>query len=320
VESSVWATQHHNEGILDQAFQTSKDIYLIFSANKSGEFFGYARMAGPIRPGERRMSWTSRSESLPASSSKPRPPFAFENSNIEERLAEAEVTLPAVPLLSPSEHRMASSPSVLTPEEDLAEADLHVRSKLQRNPIITTEPQPAHAKLSFSLLEREHGTLDPRNLDIRTVPVPASLPQPSLNLASRFDQGKLDSDGVVRRDTLVTVEQNILSSEQPSIESREGGDHNKSTTPGAVGGTRFTLTAAQKEAWGNPFPIEWLRTDKLSFQRTRHLRNPWNHDREVKVSRDGTELEPSVGEALLAEWEKIRTLTPPPATSEEPAA
>ena len=43
LERGVWATQQHNEGILDQAFRTSNDVFLIFGANKSGEFFGYAR-------------------------------------------------------------------------------------------------------------------------------------------------------------------------------------------------------------------------------------------------------------------------------------
>lgn len=63
--------------------------------------------------------------------------------------------------------------------------------------------------------------------------------------------------------------------------------------------------------WGEPFPVEWIRTDRLPFYRTRNLRNPWNHDREVKVSRDGTELEPSVGQALLDEWDKPEPPPPP---------
>ena len=43
VQKNIWATQHHNEEILDQAYRTSEDVFLIFSANKSGEFYGYAR-------------------------------------------------------------------------------------------------------------------------------------------------------------------------------------------------------------------------------------------------------------------------------------
>ena len=58
-----------------------------------------------------------------------------------------------------------------------------------------------------------------------------------------------------------------------------------------------------------PFRIEWIRTVSLPFFRTRPLRNPWNHGREVKISRDGTELEPSVGRQLLDEWDRPRSST-----------
>jgi hypothetical protein len=43
VQKGLWATQRHNEGILDQAYRTAKDVYLIFGVNRSGEFYGYAR-------------------------------------------------------------------------------------------------------------------------------------------------------------------------------------------------------------------------------------------------------------------------------------
>ena len=56
--------------------------------------------------------------------------------------------------------------------------------------------------------------------------------------------------------------------------------------------------------WGKSFKVEWVQTNHLPFYRTRQLRNPWNRDREVKVSRDGTELEPTIGQALLEEWDK----------------
>ena len=60
-----------------------------------------------------------------------------------------------------------------------------------------------------------------------------------------------------------------------------------------------------EDAWGDCFAVEWISTRKLPFNRTRQIRNPWNHDREVKVSRDGTELEPTVGQKLLDEWQKL---------------
>jgi hypothetical protein len=68
------------------------------------------------------------------------------------------------------------------------------------------------------------------------------------------------------------------------------------------------LTKDPKEGlankWGRPFRVNWIRTERLSFLRTKNLRNPWNHGREVKISRDGTELEPSIGQQLLEEWDK----------------
>jgi len=69
------------------------------------------------------------------------------------------------------------------------------------------------------------------------------------------------------------------------------------------------------EVWGRPFCVDWIRTTHLPFIHTRHLRNPWNHSREVKVSRDGTELEPSIGRQLLEEWDK-----PPPLPVDDPVA
>lgn len=42
-----------------------------------------------------------------------------------------------------------------------------------------------------------------------------------------------------------------------------------------------------------------MDSQKLAFHRTRHLRNSFNGNREIKISRDGTELEPMVGQQLL---------------------
>lgn len=53
------------------------------------------------------------------------------------------------------------------------------------------------------------------------------------------------------------------------------------------------------QSWGNPFKVEWITTARLPFYRTRGLRNPWNSNRFVKVARDGTELETTVGRKLI---------------------
>jgi YT521-B-like domain len=65
------------------------------------------------------------------------------------------------------------------------------------------------------------------------------------------------------------------------------------------------------KAWGKPFKVEWLSTNRLPFYRTRGLRNPWNSNREVKIARDGTELETSVGRRLIAMFHReVSPMTP----------
>lgn len=56
---------------------------------------------------------------------------------------------------------------------------------------------------------------------------------------------------------------------------------------------------AEPETWGKPFKVEWMSTNRLPFYKTRGLRNAWNSNREVKIARDGTELEPGVGRQLM---------------------
>ncbi|ORY81242.1 YT521-B-like domain-domain-containing protein [Leucosporidium creatinivorum] len=60
-----------------------------------------------------------------------------------------------------------------------------------------------------------------------------------------------------------------------------------------------------------PFQVQWLSTAGVSFSRTRHITNSFNAKREVKICRDGTEVEPFAGEMLLEEL--ARAIQPPPA-------
>jgi len=87
---------------------------------------------------------------------------------------------------------------------------------------------------------------------------------------------------------------NLETSEQDSTT----GDDSSSAQSGQEGETK---------AWGKPFKLEWLSTTKLPFYRTRGLRNPWNSNREVKIARDGTELEPSVGRRLIGLFNRAQS-------------
>jgi hypothetical protein len=186
VRNGIWATQSHNEATLNQAFNAAENVYLIFSANKSGEYFGYARMC-------------------------------------------SEIAGEAVSI--------GSTPS----------------------------PQP------------------PTSSD-----GPKSIPTPATETAPR---GRIIDDSA--RGTIFW--------EAEVADEEESGSPDKGSEEGSDG-----------QDLGRPFKIEWISTARLPFYRTRGLRNPWNANREVKIARDGTELEPSIGKRLVQMFHRPAHVAPHP--------
>ncbi|KAK1218095.1 hypothetical protein PQX77_019226 [Marasmius sp. AFHP31] len=87
-------------------------------------------------------------------------------------------------------------------------------------------------------------------------------------------------------------EENLLGHPEDEMES--------SSIPG--GG--FAASHAVDEQLAVEFDLDWICTERLPYSRTFHLRNPWNHSREVRTSKDGHELEPGVGQQLIDEWQR----------------
>ena len=56
---------------------------------------------------------------------------------------------------------------------------------------------------------------------------------------------------------------------------------------------------------GGTFSVQWIQKGDLPFQFTQELTNPWNENKKVQISRDGQELEPSVGAALCSLWNQF---------------
>ncbi|KAF2749269.1 hypothetical protein M011DRAFT_475378 [Sporormia fimetaria CBS 119925] len=187
VRNGIWSTQSHNEKVLNKAFEDADNVYLIFSANKSGEYFGYARMASPI-------------------------------------LEDATIVMGPAP-----------------------------------KAIITNT----------------------------TADTPKSIATPATEFAPR---GRIIDDSA--RGTIFW-EAVVSDTEGDDVEASKEDVHAEGDAAGVP------------ETWGKPFRVEWLSTNRLPFYRVRGLRNPWNSDREVKIARDGTELETSVGERLLQMFHRL---------------
>lgn len=94
----------------------------------------------------------------------------------------------------------------------------------------------------------------------------------------------------------------------------QDGEEGSSSGPGSNGDASSVQSESgrtEAKAWGKPFKLEWLSTVRLPFYRARGLRNPWNSNREVKIARDGTELEPSVGRRLIGLFNRVHSPVPP---------
>lgn len=74
-----------------------------------------------------------------------------------------------------------------------------------------------------------------------------------------------------------------------------------------TGGFQGYARLGHEEMCGNPMSrsIEWLKLGDVPFQAARHLLNPWADNNRVQHSRDGQELETSVGENLCQLWERV---------------
>lgn len=216
VDRGVWATQLYNEAVLNKAFETCENVYLIFSINKSGEFFGLARMASPSGNSD-----------------------TFDWSKDSTATSSTTATTSAASTSSPSKE--ASPPA--------ADAD---------QPAVPDKVAPS---------SEEKDSQVPSNLAAAAVAAAAvnsarvsySCPPPTQPVA------------MVSKDSL----------------------------PGHFGLTNQTLNGPRTlDSWGKPFDLQWLSLKRIPFQYTSHIRNQWNDNNEIKVSRDGTEIEPYAASLL----------------------
>ena len=133
--------------------------------------------------------------------------------------------------------------------------------------------------------------------------LPRSIPTPASEFAPK---GRIIDDsarGTIFWEADLDEEEEILENERP--DGVNSGEQDLRTDE--VDGEGDTVTPGDVQIFGQPFKIEWLSTSRLPFYRTRGLRNPWNANRDVKIARDGTELETSVGRRLLQMFQRSPT-------------
>jgi len=287
VESGLWATQRHNEMVLDQAYRTATDVFLIFSVNKSGEFYGYARMAGPIRHGEGNVSWTSRVRTGAHSPTTSYPPVTQSTSIVAR--SEGQLLTHGPIYDSPEVLRNEPATSTIT-QHDGQTSELRAAS-------------PSHFQTAPAELDRPE-----------TSPLPERAPSVKFSL----DHHQRRQHRAAKSGFHLDPEAPFRAMRGHAVASALEGNRGEGETleltndsPKEGGEEQSELETSDGQApkpsptWGDCFKVEWIERRKIAFHKTRHLRNAWNKGREIKVSRDGTELESCVGKRLLEEWGEL---------------
>lgn len=214
--AGTWETQPHNRATFDEAYASAENVYLIFSINKSGEYFGYAKMC---------------SASYASVSTAPR------------------------------------SSNTTLPYQEV--------SGVRTTPTPATNTAPA----GYIVEDAARGTLF---WEVGSI-IETKEQQQSKSVTSSFTT----DDGSINTPSL---------SSSASTHSDERMDGMPVSTPSSS--PRPTSPSASRLST-HPFKVTWLSIRSVPFQRVKGLRNPWNDNKEVKVARDGTELETSVGRRVI---------------------
>ncbi|KAJ7069284.1 YT521-B-like domain-containing protein [Mycena amicta] len=256
VERGVWATQRHNEPILDRAFRIARNVFLIFGVNRSGEFYGYARMTSGV--GDSGDDDDDDGGEL-------------ESSSASGPLSQAQ----SQPTLDGDADGSSATDSRFVPPWRI---DRHMSSEergLHRRVAMTRAAQWQSAP---AVLGR------------------AELDAQALSVGREHDEQYSEQD---KRTGVTSPSMAMASGSYPSPSPSPSPTTASPTSPVAP-----SIAASGFGTPGRPFRIQWLCTHRLPFELTNHLHNLWNSGRAVKISRDGTELEPEVGKRMLEVWKQ----------------
>jgi hypothetical protein len=261
LKNGLWETQPHNRIILDEAFDSAENVYLVFSVNKSGEYFGYARMASRSFEQQQQDDTTFNSNN--------------NNNNPAESHAkfEAEVESP---------HHNAGLIIVPTAPTDTAPAG-HIVEDIVRGTIFW-EADIESQNSSSSSSSAGGGAVDSPLRQSITI-TDSTTTDDSLN-----DNPKSPTDSAKGL--------NSSSSSHYSHPHEEKFSPPPPPPPSSSISTSSTTTISSTSPHRR-FRIDWRSFQCVPFRRTKGMRNSWNDNKEVKVARDGTELETGVGRMLV---------------------
>ncbi|PWN18637.1 hypothetical protein BCV69DRAFT_301118 [Microstroma glucosiphilum] len=355
VETKTWTTQPHNESFLDQAFRHSEVVYLFFSANQSGRFYGYARMTGGIPSDAKQQGLTVSGLSHPSvdtlapttvvKDSPPpmTPPEELETpASTEVKMSSEEAEKPLTqtwPIGREVRERKTSSADGaadisgdssagggIVHSDSSKNYRLRARDRQRRNndepgtskadEVKGDSPQKASVASGLDPVSPQSSDRRPssggrpsswtssadlvedldRTLDFSSSPRESRAAEQHI---TRSLIHNLRLDQIDSQEKVLRLQRTLDEPHGQSVDAADEGQGQRGlSTASPVGSGKATPLSP-----AHPFTIEWLQTIPLPFGVVKHLRNPWNENKSVRVGRDGTELAVETGAELLRIWD-----------------
>ncbi|KIW34673.1 hypothetical protein, variant 1 [Cladophialophora immunda] len=308
LETGRWHVPKRHVERLNHAFQTASKVYLIFSVNGSGCFFGYATMRSEIRVEEEDlipfddevhvMSHHDIEVEDDSGSSQPEV-----ESDVQPMARSRTESLVSSDSAASSSLSLASTGSVIYQPERrrIIWQASWPRRTIRESPSIEEDLQtasPGVASSSFANISPIESHSKPRSAGQSGG---ITCPPSTLNLNPTDPP---DATGTTAKQAPVAP---LVLLPSPSS-STESLFH---TVPEDTSADPSFL--ATLDRFSSPCRIKWLCAQSLPFAAVRGLTNPWNADKEVHVARNVTPMEPGVAAALLDCW----AAGPAPGTGEK---
>lgn len=268
-------------------------MVLVFSANKSGEYFGFARMASIIPAPD-----STPPDRLPVV---PLP----SNAALELRVARygprSPDCIPQPGTDAPTQMPDDSPQIIQTPSTETAPRGRIINDSARgivfwESESEVGEPGEEEAKNSA---DEPAGPLSPSPREVdgdigageKAVGEEPSSPSPRRNATPVIVSSTQMGAGPGTQ-TTVDILQESFNNLQVGQSAGDGGVGHDSRSNVQQG--------SQSAEVGRLFKVEWMSLTKVPFHRTRGIRNPFNANREIKIARDGTEIEFNAGQKLLS--------------------
>ncbi|OAL39966.1 hypothetical protein AYO20_00879 [Fonsecaea nubica] len=296
LETGRWHVPKRHVERLNHAFQLTKSprllqtaskVYLIFSVNGSGCFFGYAVMRSEIRVEDEDLIPFGDEVHVIS-------PHGFDVED-DSGASQPEFECDAQPAARSRTESLASSDSTMTCSSTASWSSLSPSSSISSGSIIY---QPERRRIIWE------ASWPPRTAPREAVSTEEDLQTissiQSLSLSEIQPQPQPQPWGGGRHDQRSLSTATALSNRTESPDNTAS--RSTATANGDPDASSSSSFLATLDRFSSPCRIKWLCAQSLPFAAVRGLTNPWNADKEVHVARNVTPVEPAVAARLLECW------------------